>query len=293
MDVWGITLATLRRWYVLLPILMVAAVMALAAGRNANPQYEATGTIMLTPPRTSSPIANPLVNAQSASDALAIVLNGPETKAQLEEHGLQGQVTISSASRSSIMMMRSTAGDPDTAVRLISVVVEIASEELVDRQAVAGIAPESFIGVQVLSAPAVSGVANDTALRVQAVILGVGAVGGVTLAVLFDDVVGMVRRYRARRREAKAAVKEAEAKDAGADEVGEPDGSPAEDGEDRAQSESTPESDVFVADQGDAETAGSAHYADNDDPADPISPAAIDEPEPADGARVRARRVRA
>ncbi len=80
MDVWGITLATLRRWYILLPVLAVAGLLALALGRSASPEYQATGTMMLTPPRSSSPIANPFVNAQSASEALTIILNGPQTR---------------------------------------------------------------------------------------------------------------------------------------------------------------------------------------------------------------------
>ena len=69
MDVWGITLATLRRWYVCLPIVAVAVAMALLAGRSASPEYDATGTVMLTPPRVGSEIANPFINVQGASEA--------------------------------------------------------------------------------------------------------------------------------------------------------------------------------------------------------------------------------
>lgn len=196
MDVWGITLATLRRWYVCLPIVAVAVAMALLAGRSASPEYDATGTVMLTPPRVGSEIANPFINVQGASEALTVILNGPETEAQLDERGLVGTVIVTSGSRTSVMVMRSTARSQEDALSLIDAAIEIGGHELETRQEEAGIAKNSYIGMQVLAAPSITGVANDTAVRVQAVVLALGAVIGVTLAVLFDDIVGFIKKRR-------------------------------------------------------------------------------------------------
>lgn len=201
MDVWGITLATLRRWYVFLPIVAASVLLALSVGRGADPEYTATGSIMLTPPRVGSPIANPFVNAQGASEALVIILNGPETKARLADEGLNGAVTVSSGSRSSVLTMRSTSNTPEDAIALVDAVIDIASDELLVRQRSAGIESESLIGLQILAAPSITSVANDTALRVQAVIVAIGMVAGVTLAVLFDDIVGLIKRRRQSRPE--------------------------------------------------------------------------------------------
>lgn len=232
MDVWGITLATLRRWYVFLPILAAAVLLALAVGRSANPEYEASGSMLLTPARSSSPIANPFVNAQGASEALTIILNGPETKTRLNDSGLTGTVTVSSASRSSVIAMRSVSTDPEKALALIDAVIDIASDELTERQQSAGIGPDSLIGLQVLAAPSITSVANDTAIRVQAVILGLGAVAGITLAVLFDDIVGLIKRRRQRRPVNPKPVAEGDAQDeltaesaeSGSEEAAKPDG---------------------------------------------------------------------
>lgn len=201
MDVWGITLATLRRWYVFLPVLAVSVLLVLAAGQRASPEYEATGSIMLTPARTTSPIANPFVNAAGASEAITIILNGPETREKLTRTGRNGTVTVTSASRSSIVTMRSVSPDPESAVALIDTIIDIASEQLAERQRSAGLERESSIGLQVLAAPSITAVASDTALRVQAVILVLGLTVGVTFSVLFDDILGLIRRRRKGRRQ--------------------------------------------------------------------------------------------
>lgn len=228
MDVWGITLATLRRWYVFLPIMAVAVLLAMAAGRSANPEYEASGTMLLTPPRVSSQIANPFVNAQGASEAITVVLNGPDTRTKLDAEGFKGTVTVTSAARSSVVAMRSVASSPEEALQLIRSVIDIGAEELAQRQRTAGIKKGSSIGFQILAVPSITSIANDTAVRVQAVILVLGAVAGVTLSVLFDDIVGLIRRRR-RRRQRPAVVETG----GGTSELPAGEGSPAHEIEDQ------------------------------------------------------------
>ena len=205
MDVWGITLATLRRWYVFLPIIAVAGLLAYAAGLSSAPEYEATGTAMytparLTPDRSSQSIANPFVSEDGANGAITVILNGPDTAATLAKRGLDGTATTTAASRSPIFTVRALASDPETAIAIVNEVMTIASDELVTRQRDAGIDQKYMIGLQELAPASIKQVDNNTAIRVQAVILVLGAVVGVSLAVLSDDIVGLVRRRRQRRR---------------------------------------------------------------------------------------------
>ncbi|BAK37878.1 hypothetical protein MLP_48640 [Microlunatus phosphovorus NM-1] len=263
MDVWGITLATLRRWYVCLPIVAVAVLMALLAGRTASPEYDATGTVMLTPPRVSSEIANPFINVQGASEALTVILNGPETAAQLDERGLTGGVIVTSGSRTSVIVMRSTAGDQANALGLIDAAIEIGEHELETRQDEAGIAKSSYIGMEVLAAPSITGIANDTAVRVQAVILGLGAVVGVTLAVLFDDIMGFIRRRRGERQGGVPGGKRGKKRkgledkvEAGTGDGEESDSKPPNQSEDSINEEQSPTGTVPVADLESSNEAG-------------------------------------
>jgi hypothetical protein len=205
-DVWGITLATLRRWYVLLPVLALSVLMALAAGHSASPEYEATGTALLTPARSTAPIANPFVNAEGANNALVIILNGPETRAKLDKRGVDATVTVVATSRTPIFTVRSDASSEPGAIAAVDAVIEIASDELKTRQLSAGVKPEFLIGLQTLAKPSITAIDNNTAIRVQAVILVLGTVLGIVLAVFFDDMVGLLRRRRARRRAARATA---------------------------------------------------------------------------------------
>lgn len=210
MDVWGITLATLRRWYVCLPVLVAAGLLALAAGQSASPEYEATGTAMYTPPRLtpdreSPTIANPFSNEEGANSAITVVLNGPSTREAIAELGLDGTVTVSQTARSPIFTVRAVSSDQATALAIVDEVIDIASDELTARQTEAGIVAQYSIGLHVLAAPSITDIDNNTAIRVQAVILALGAAAAVTLAVLFDDIVGLIRRRRQRRRSSAAS----------------------------------------------------------------------------------------
>ncbi len=208
MDVWGITVATVRRWYVFLPILAIAAVLAYGAGQQAHPEYEATGSAMMTPPRPDPELPNPFVNAQGANSAISIILNGSDTQERVAAQGLKSTFTVSPTSRSPIFRVVATGGDAEDVVATIDAVIKVAAEELAARQKAAGIKPEYYIGLEVLSPPYLSAVDNNTAVRVQAVILGLGVVLAVVVAILFDDIVGLVRRRRSKAREARAAEAE-------------------------------------------------------------------------------------
>ena len=75
MDVWRITVAAVRRWYVLVPLLALTVVLALAAGRGVKEEYEVTGAAMVVPGRSYSEIPNPYGGPSDANNAVAIVLD--------------------------------------------------------------------------------------------------------------------------------------------------------------------------------------------------------------------------
>jgi hypothetical protein len=200
-DVWGITLAVLRRWYVFIPIFALAVLAAVSAGRGVAPEYEASATAMLTPAPTQPTVANPLVNAQEANTAIGIVLNGPVAQLQVSDSGLTGSFAVTTAARSSVLTIvaRSDKSAED-AVATTEAVLDVANQELKVRQEAAGIPAGSQIGLQVLSPPSLASVGTDGALRVQAIIVILGAAAALVVSVLFDDIIGFIRRRRQRRR---------------------------------------------------------------------------------------------
>ena len=200
MDVWRITVATLRRWYIFLPLLALTAAAVYVAGQGVQPEYEVSGTALITPGRTPSPVPNPYGGEQQASAAVAIVLNSTEARAGVQREGLLPTYDVSGQSRSTIMNIRVRGGDVEQAQDTGRRVMELAAEELADRQGGAGIPASAQYGLDVLAAPSLVAVVHDGKMQVQAVTGLLGASLALLVAVLFDDIVGLFRRRRARRR---------------------------------------------------------------------------------------------
>ncbi|WP_026874870.1 hypothetical protein [Jiangella gansuensis] len=199
MDVWRITLAALRRWYVLLPLLALTGFAALTMGDRVAPEYEAQAGAMITPPRAEAELANPYGSLTNANEALGIVLNSVDTRRTVAEQGLSPAFEIGVASRSTILQMSVRADTPEVAVGTGQAVLDLAAQELATRQTEAGLPAEAQFTLSVLEPPAVTAVVDTGSVRVQAVVAVLGGGLSLLVAVLFDDIVGLWRRARAKR----------------------------------------------------------------------------------------------
>ena len=200
MDVWRITVAALRRWYVLLPLLGLTALLALAAGRGVQVEYEVTGATMIVPGRESSGVPNPYGGPSDANEAVGIVLNSPAARQMLAEQGLIPTYEVAPESNSNIMNFRVRGASMDEAVETGTAVFQMAAEEMDSRQSAAGIRLVERYSIDVLQPPSVSAAVTDGRLRNIAVVGVLGAALSLAVAVLFDDLVGLVRRRRRRRK---------------------------------------------------------------------------------------------
>ncbi len=206
MDVWRITVAALRRWYVLVPLLGLTALMVFVVGRGVEPEYDVTGATMVVPGPSLQDIPNPYGGPSDANNALAIVLNSPETRAEIADQGLVASYQVAPQSRSTIMNFEVRAASPQQAVETGIAVFQKAATELVERQTAAGIRPTQQYSIDVLQTPSVSAAVTDGKLRNMAVVGVLGGAISLALAVFFDDVVGLLRRRSRRRAEAAPAV---------------------------------------------------------------------------------------
>lgn len=200
MDVWQITMATLRRWYIFAPLLALAGLGAYLVGESVQPEYEVTGTALITPGTVSTEVPDPYGGRNQATTAVAIVLNSPETQARLQAEGLVAAHEVTSRSNSTIMSVQVRADDPQVALAAGYRVFELAQEELSSRQAAVGMPSAAQHRVEMLAEPSLMAVVYDGKLRVQAVVGVLGASVALVTAVLFDDIVGLYRRRRAERR---------------------------------------------------------------------------------------------
>ena len=209
MDVWQITVAALRRWYILLPLLALTGYGTYTVGESVRPQYEVTATAILVPGTMETEIASPYGNMESTSDVLTILLGNTESRTHIAELGLDSDYLTEPRSRSSIIDFSVQSDAPETGLATGAAVLELAQQELTERQEAAGIPERAQIGLQILQEPSVSAVVADGKLRNMAIVGILGAAISLVVAVLFDDIVGLVRRRWRKRREWRAAEPEA------------------------------------------------------------------------------------
>lgn len=201
MDVWRITVAVLRRWYVFLPLLALTVYGALRVGEGVAPEYEVTATAILVPGPEPSLIENPYGSLDQTSQVLAIVLDDSATREEFTARGLDAEYDIEPRSRSRIMDVTVLTPTAELSLATAEAVLDRVSAELLDRQESAGIREDSRISLQVLQAPSVSDVVTEGKLRNMVVVGIVGAALSLLVAVLFDDMVGLVRRWLRRKPE--------------------------------------------------------------------------------------------
>lgn len=207
MDVWRLTVAVLRRWYILLPLLALTGVAALEAGQGIRPQYEVAATAMVVPGSTPAEVQNPYGGLDDAAQVLAIVLTSNESRAAIAEQGLNPGYTVAAASRSTIVSFSVQDAAPDVGIATLQAVMAAAADELSSRQSEAGLSDTAQYGIDTLQAPSVSAVVADGKTRIMAIIGLLGAALSFLAAVLFDDIVGLIKRWRRKRRDKRTAQK--------------------------------------------------------------------------------------
>lgn len=205
MDVWRITVAALRRWYILLPLLALTGYATITVGDGVRPQYEVTATAILVPGTTSTDIAGPYGGISGTTEVLAIILNNTASRDHIEGLGLNPDYVTAARTRSTIIDVSVLSDTAEESLATTEAVLELARHELSERQEAVGIPSSAQVSLQVLQAPSLSNVVSDGKLRNMAIVGIVGAALSLLLAVLFDDIVGLIRRWVGKRRDRASA----------------------------------------------------------------------------------------
>src|SRR5699024_8329561 len=152
---------------------------------------------MMTPGSTEPEIPNPYGDLDDANQAVTIVLNSAEARQQIIDQGLSSDYEVTADSRSTILQMVIRSDDRGVAVDTGTALLGLASNDLTTRQTEAGLAKSSQYTLSTLAAPSVINVVYDGKLRTQAIVGLLGAGVALIVAVLFDDIVGLMKRRRA------------------------------------------------------------------------------------------------
>lgn len=195
MDVWSLTRAALRRWYVLLPALLLTAVLTSSAGSSVAPEFETTGAALMVPPAMAADVVNPYA-ASSGPEVLRTIVNGSAVRSRLAAQGLESGYELSITSRTPIFNIRARSADRQRALGTGAAVIEALRQELTTAQADFGVPPRAMATVQVIDAPDTVTSVGSGAIRVKAVVGLLGVIGSLALAITFDDLLLLLRRRR-------------------------------------------------------------------------------------------------
>lgn len=187
MDVWGLTVAAFRRWYVLIPLLLLSLAAAFLIGARSQSEYEVSGAVMLVVPAENPYPSNPYA-ADSAVQILGIKASSSSTRRAFAAQGLSSQYEIVYDDDTPVMTFTVTGDNEETALRTGERLVAHLTTTLAQSQADYGIPRRSRVKVTTVDAPDVVNPAEGGTLRVTAMLALVGVVFSFAVAVVVDAI---------------------------------------------------------------------------------------------------------
>lgn len=177
-----------RRWYVVVPMIVLSVVVSMRTVSSVKPDYEAQGTMLLLGPRESAPpasappeaaptVVNPYTSFTSSLSTMAVALQVVVTdgthRRELADKGLSDDYDAVVGEDGPTIEVTATAPSERVAVETLQTIFSMLSEELQQRQAAVGAPPQLQITAQPLVVPddaAEVSVARDRAMAALAVL---------------------------------------------------------------------------------------------------------------------------
>lgn len=191
MDVWGLTIAALRRWYVLLPLLALSLTAAYLVGARAQAEYEVNGAVMLVVPPQRYP--NPYAD-DYASEILGIRVGSSSTREDFESQGLSGEYEIDYERRSPIMSIKVVSSSEAVAVKTAEEIIGYLDDVLEAAQEVREVPKGAQVTLEVVDAPDTAEPVVSGRLRVTGMVAVAGGILSLACAVFLDAI--LIRRRR-------------------------------------------------------------------------------------------------
>ncbi|MFD8498212.1 hypothetical protein [Amycolatopsis sp. NPDC059657] len=224
MDFWMTIRVLLKRWYIALPVFAVSLGLAVAVFLSVSPQYESTGTIVLTGPSTGAKVsvggsqpaekANPLLvfdgSLTTSAQIVIETLKDPATQKQFET--IDGEPAAYEAGNGQLngpfIVVVATAGSPESAKKLATSVLDLARKELSARQESLQAPESTYIRVGPVVNPDLGKAKIGGKVRYAAVALVLGLVAGLTAAYGFESYKNYKKTHPGKEKAAKADKQE-------------------------------------------------------------------------------------
>lgn len=199
MDLLQLMRVTRRRWYIAGPVFFLAALLSLFMSGEIQPEYQATGSVLLVGPGTpptavtgleTEDVLNPYLSfsgsLNTTADALVLAMSTDDVADHLTENQLSPDFLVSVDRRSPVLTLTATSEKSETATNTVARLTELLIDELKRRQDVAGAPEGQRISVTPLSTN-LSGPDGTERTRVRLLVGGLGMALSVALASLYDS----------------------------------------------------------------------------------------------------------
>jgi uncharacterized protein involved in exopolysaccharide biosynthesis len=206
-DLFQLARVLLRRFYIFVPIVLVAFVLGTQASGRIDPEYTSSGAAVLQGSSVGiddsgktipvNPVTNYSSSLATLGQVLALSVESGTGRGRIAAEGLSVRYDVAPDNRSPLMRVTATSSDPEVAQATVNRVLELMSEDLAARQS--GAPQHSLVELVVLAEPYLPGVDESSAGRVRLMFVGAGVIGATAACVVFDALWRM-RRGDGRRR---------------------------------------------------------------------------------------------
>ena len=215
MDLWQLTVLVLRRWYVALPVAVLAVVAAALAGSRIQPEYATTAQVQITAPNVAlvggiqalapdesgeeveEVTINPFLSggAQTMAQTMEKTMGNQQVRREIVVRGGSSAYTVKAQTRTPFLQLGVVAESAAQASRTAELFGQVLRRELETLQDLKGAPAVQQFTVTDLAVGETPSAGKDGLRKVQAIVLGVGLALAVGLALLLEG----YHRSRARR----------------------------------------------------------------------------------------------
>lgn len=196
LDVIQLLRVVQRRWYIAVPLAVVALAAAFVVRAGVQPGYTVAATVVVLPPSAERQLAGATgslldFNATTQAQALSLLASGAEFRQRVTDGSSLAAFSVGSQARDPFITISVEAKDQAVALGVAQRVISELQVEL-DQQAPSATGEERIL-LQTLAEPAVAAV-DDSRFRAAVVALAVGLVAAVAITVLVDGAIAWRRR---------------------------------------------------------------------------------------------------
>lgn len=197
MDLWTIIKVVVRRWYAVLPVLMLTAAFALVV-QKAPPTYEANGSALLVAPNSATGATGQPVKQNSflifsgslniTASAVSRVMNDTATREAYFKAGLLHDYEIGADPSIPLIGVTATGSDPEVVVATVKRALADVSDHLKSLQDQAEAPADLRIGVRELVNPTRADSLRGNVGRTMATVAALGLLLAVAVALTLEGI---------------------------------------------------------------------------------------------------------